>query len=226
MNTHDEARYIKIINLLRTNERLAMIEMNKLSQEELLEFNRFHINIVLHEESGNYRGKVIGLSIYLENVLANLLSYYFANEVRRQLMNSIIFDRMDLQKKLNTLKTILKVNHQSLWKKESNRIKAIDKLIAFRNDMAHSVLNSTNEYESHLMDKVKKWNEENSDIQRLDEFEVGYFRDHKWVNKRIKVEQINDYIEKMKTAIDFVDELGFQLVDNYARITVKKITES
>lgn len=212
----------QIIQLLKSNSPLAKEAMGKIYPDQIDEFNLYLSNIVLHEESARYRGKVIEMSIYLENILAWFLSYYFAVEEKRELLNSIVFDRMDLNVKLNKVKTIIKVNHSKLWVQYRTKIKKIDKLISFRNDLAHSVLNSTLEGKSNLISKVKQLEDVGNEMIHLDEIEYGYFDNHSWVFHSVTVNEINDYIKNMNESIELIEELGVEIIPNYKRYTIRK----
>ena len=224
MKARSKILYNKIISLLDSNIVEATKEMSKLDSNAKEEFNLYLTNRVMHVESAKYRGRVIEMSVYLENVLARFLSYYFASENKREILNSMVFDRMDLQRKLNTLKSIIKTNHPKVWKREQSKLKRIDKLISFRNNLAHSVLNSTYEGKNKLMEKVKKLESTGSNMKQLDEIEYGYFDNHSWVVKIFNVDELNKYLSEIHESIDLIEEIGNELIENYDRLTVSKLS--
>tara|TARA_R110000751_G_scaffold306669_1_gene425853 strand:+ start:653 stop:1318 length:666 start_codon:yes stop_codon:yes gene_type:complete len=205
----------RILKLINSDLPKAILETNKLDLKDRDRLNQFLANRTLHTESARYRGRVVEMSIYLEFVLANLLSQYFAKEEKMELLNSIVFDRMDLQRKLNTLKIILKTQHVNIWKAENPNLKKIDKLITFRNNIAHSVLNSSPEYFQKISKMVEQLNKQGKEADFLEEIEFGFFENNKWILKAIKWSEIEDYHKGIYDGISTIENIGKQIIADY-----------
>jgi hypothetical protein len=171
--------------------------------------------MTLHTESARYRGRVVEMSIYLELILANVLSQYFAKNEKKELLNSMVFDRMDIQKKLNTFKNIVKTQHLEIWKTEQSNLKKIDKLISFRNNIAHSILNSSPKYLEKIRKKVNEMTKEGKSANHLDEIEFGFYENHKWIFKTIKYLEIEEYHKGMYDGVSHIENIGKKIIPNY-----------
>jgi len=211
----EEKKFNRILELINTDIRKAVTETNKLDPKSRDRLKHFLAHSTLHTESARYRGRVIEVSIYLELTLAQILSNYFAKKDKIELLNSIVFDRMDLQRKLNTLKSILKLEHASIWKKELQNIKKIDTLISFRNNLAHSVLNSSPEYLKKISEKVGLLSSKGIVANHLDEIELGFYENNNWVYKKIKWSEIEEYHREIYNAIGKIQSIRKQITPDY-----------
>jgi len=211
----DERLFERLMHLINTDMQAAVIQSRNLTEEQKVNFQSFLANRTLHSESARYRGRVIEMSIYLEMIIANVLSNYFGKEDKISLLNSMIFDRMDLQRKLNTFKSILKNQHPAIWRKENTAIKKIDKLIAFRNNLAHSMLNSTSEYTNKLKEKMDSMTEQGKIVEKMEEIEFGFYENHQFVFKPITWEEVNAYHKGIMDALKKIEEIAHQIIKDY-----------
>jgi hypothetical protein len=216
----EKETFDRILNLINSdNFPKVMTEMKKLDSKTKDRLNLYLANRTLHTESARYRGRVVEMSIYLELNLANLLSQYFAKDEKKELLNSMVFDRMDLQRKLNTLKNILKTQHLEIWKAEQLNLKKIDKLISFRNNIAHSVLNSSPEYSEKIRKKVNQMTKEGKTANHLDEIEFGFYENHQWIFKTIKYSEVGEYHKGIYNGISNIENIGKQIIPNFESTT-------
>jgi hypothetical protein len=209
----------KILKLINEDFQNAILEIKKLDSETKERLSKFLSNRTLHTESARYRGRVVEMSIYLELVLANILSQYFAKDEMKELLNSMVFDRMDLQRKFNNFKNIVKTQHKDIWKIEQSSLKKIDKLITFRNNIAHSVLNSSPEYSEKVKKKINKLTAEGKKINHLDEIEFGYYENQKWIFKAIKWSEVNEFHKGIYDGINQIERIGKIIITNYESIS-------
>lgn len=216
LSPEQKQKFNEIRNLISSNEmHLAANEMGKLTPQTRDRCHMYLANNMLLTESARYRGRVIEMSINLELVLANILSQYFAAEAKIELLNSMVFDRMDLQKKLNILKSILKTKHVDIWKKEQLHLKSIGKLIFFRNDIAHSHLDSTQKYLDTLKKKVDLMISKGIYQENLEEIQLSFFENHKWVSKKVKWQDIVKYHKGIYNGVNKIDYIGNQIISKY-----------
>mgnify|MGYP003635777401 FL=1 len=192
-----------------------MVEIKKLNPDSIERLHQYLANRTLHTESARYRGRVVEMSIYLELVLAKILSKYFATSEKVGLLNSMVFDRMYLQRKLNTLKTILKTQYPNIWRKENINFKKLDKLIIFRNNIAHSVLNSSPEYSKKIREQSMEFIKKGKKDKFLDGIEFGFYENHNWVFKNIKWNEIEAYHKGIYNGINKIEDIGKQIIPEY-----------
>ena len=216
MRNKENQIFARITNLINSDDfSKAVAEINKLDADTKDRLDRYIANTTLHTESSRYRGRVVEMSIYLELILANVLSQYFAKDDKKELLNSMVFDRMDLQRKLNIFKKIVKTQHLELWKSEQTNLKKIDNLITFRNNIAHSVLNSSPEYLDSIRKKVNQLTSEGKLATHLDEIEFGYFENQEWIYRPVKWTEIEKYYKGVFEGVNKIESIGGKIIPNY-----------
>ena len=213
METPKEKKLDEVLFLLEQDIRSAIIASKALNKGEYEVFQHYLSNMILHAEAAQYRGKVMEMSIILEVKMAKVLSSYFGAKEKVDALNSMIFDRMDLQKKVNVFKTILKVKHPQVWERERTLVKKIDKLISFRNNLAHSMLNSTLEYNKKFRRNIEAIMKEGTGAGKIDE--VEFFENHDFVFRTIKREEISDYHQQMFQIFKDVDRITKEILPSY-----------
>lgn len=215
MKPSNEPSLKDVISLLHRDFSAGRVAAKSLNEEEYRHFQHYLSSLILHSEAAQYRGKVVEMSIYLEAVMAKVLSCYFGAKDKLGVLNSIVFDRMDLQMKINKFKTILKILHSDVWKREMRLIKEIDKHIAFRNNLAHSILNSTREYDNEFRKKIDDFIKGESNEKKIDQVEFGYFDNHKFVYTAITRENVEQYHQSMIQVIKDIERIAKEIIPDY-----------
>lgn len=148
MDDITEKRIQAIIRRAIDGEPDAIAQMISLTGEDKEHASYLLAMNFLYSESSKYRGKAIDVMIFLEMSLSQILSNYFVedNTSKASLLNSFVFDRMMLSAKFNLFKRILKTKHETVWKEYHQEVKEIGELLEFRNNLAHSMLNSSEDY--------------------------------------------------------------------------------
>jgi|688.fasta_scaffold886247_1 hypothetical protein len=108
----------------------------------------------LFSQSSKFRGNAIDIAIMLEAMLVEFLGKYFCKEDKKKntLLKSVILDRQNFSSKITWIKKILKIEHTEIYKKYESDLKEISRLIDFRNNLAHSILDSGEEF----LNEIKK----------------------------------------------------------------------
>jgi hypothetical protein len=83
----------------------------------------------------------------------NFLENIFVKDKKKNtLLKSVILDRQNFSSKITWIKKILKIEHTEIYKKYESDLKEISRLIDFRNNLAHSILDSGEEF----LNEIKK----------------------------------------------------------------------
>ncbi len=181
-----------------------------LSKEEKEQFIYLTTVNFLFSQSAKYRGKVIDITIILEMLLAQILSKYFTNDEEKEItINSFVFDRMQLSSKFNLLKKILKIKHIKVWKKYQKDLKEIGELIEFRNNLAHSVLDSSEVYIESL--KEKGINLAKTNKGDLEEIQIGYLQDEDYKYEKITKKQVDDFYSNCYAKIELLEDIANEI---------------
>jgi len=186
---------------------MGMVRLNNNEKEQFMYLATMNF---LFSQSAKFRGKVIDITVFMEMVIAQILSKYFtANERKESLLNSFVFDRMQLSVKFNLIKKIVKVSHPKLWKKYQRDLKEIESLIEFRNNLAHSMLDSSEDYITSLLEKTK-------DIAlggkgNIEEIQVGFYKNGDFKYEEITQRQIDEYYTKCSKKIGILQQLSKEL---------------
>lgn len=215
MKTPTELKLEDVLNLVEVDMRAAVLAAKSLNKEDYEYFQHFLSNMILHAEAAQYRGKVVEMSIILEMKLARILSIYFGAKDKVGALNSMVFDRMDLRRKINLFKTILKTRHPEVWRKEKTVIREIDNLIDFRNNLAHSMLDSTLEYNKEFRKKIKTIMKEGQKAGKIDEVQFAFYENHEFVFRTIKRDDVTDYHQRMFQIFGEVDRITKEIFPAY-----------
>lgn len=114
----------------------------------------------VHEKARQMRGKLINSTSCIEHDLSILLTEYFwiKDNNKRKLFYEVIISKLPLRRKKDILIAILKEDYPTYykeWKEEEQFTTNFDQVIQFRNKMAHSVIDvSENALLRPLMDGV------------------------------------------------------------------------
>ena len=205
-----ERKLQKIISGFSKGNMKDLMGIAHLSKEEKEQLMYLATVNFLFSQSAKYRGKVIDITIILEMLLAQILSKYFTNdEEMEKSLNSFVFDRMQLSSKFNLLKKILKIKHIKVWNKYQKDLKEIGELIEFRNNLAHSILDSSNEYIESLKEKGTNFIETNKGD--LEEIQIGYLQDEDFRHEKITKKQVDDFYTNCYAKIELLEEIANEI---------------
>lgn len=101
----------------------------------------------LHARAREYRGRFLNHIAVIERDIALLLTEYFCttDTSKQELFFGRVACKMSLEEKRNLLIEILKVDYPGYWRENADFLKDIQELQMFRNKLAHSVLDVSNE---------------------------------------------------------------------------------
>lgn len=202
-----EKRLQPIVKKLSSHDSTWMIDYDKLSKDDRVKLNHMVTISLLYTQSAKFRGKAIDISIFFETALSMFLASYFCSDKdKRSRLNSYVFDRMPLTTKFNLLKKLLKLNHQELWNEHRAALKRCSKLIEFRNDIAHSMLDSSSEYATKLREEYSK-GPEHSRTQKADKIQISYFENNDLKTKEITRTQIDKFYKDMYKQIELLQNI-------------------
>lgn len=101
----------------------------------------------LYELSKEIRGSFLDQAIVIEWVIDDIISqHYCPEETRRRLYFSTVPPELTFLSKIKIFKTILDICYPDLLEKHPNLMKEIDEIRVFRNRIAHSMLEATDEF--------------------------------------------------------------------------------
>lgn len=211
-----EQKLQQIVSKIFAGDPSVAADIEKLTPYEANQLDHMFAMQFLFSESAKYRGRVIDITIFLEMALAITLSKYFSeqNQKKESLLNAYIFDRMPLGQKLTLLKNILKDAHPELSSKYSKDLSEISRLIEFRNNIAHSMLNSTPAYLSKISEKLKKLRTQGYPKDNRDEFleiEITYYQNGKVINRRITRNDIDTHHTSCIEKVAWLEQLRQEL---------------
>ncbi len=114
-------------------------EQMRLEKEKQL----FH----LYDLSKEIRGSFLDQAIAIEMLITDIISRHFCpEEARRSLFFSLVPPELTFSTKIRILETILELCYPDLLEKYPTLIKEIKKIKNFRNRVAHSMLDTTEEF--------------------------------------------------------------------------------
>lgn len=207
-----ENKLQQIVSRIFSGDQTVAIEIEKLTPYEANQLDLIYAMHFLFSESAKYRGRVIDITIFLEMTLSTVLSKFFSesNQKKESLLNAYVFDRMPLSQKLNLLKNILKDSHTELSNKYSKDMAEIGRLIEFRNNIAHSMLNSSPDYIGKISERLKKIRIASSQQINTDvflEIEITYYQNGKVINKRITRNDIDNHHNSCLEKVNWLQRL-------------------
>jgi len=107
------------------------------------EDERYKANRKLHESVRQIRGTILNSVAVVDIKISHILSFYFcSNEKRRGLLLSEVFTNQSygLRKKVLLLNKIVKADLDFYIEKNEWLFKDLNKLLKFRNDLAHATI--------------------------------------------------------------------------------------
>lgn len=101
----------------------------------------------LHERARHLRGSFLNSVAVIEHKLALLFTDYFCrdDDEKRRLFFERVMKPMSLDRKKKLLVDIVKADYPRYWDEHQEILKNIDKLREFRNALAHSILDVSDE---------------------------------------------------------------------------------
>ncbi len=102
---------------------------------------------LLHERAREYRGRFLNRMAVIEHDIAEILTDYFCRDDpdKQHLFFERIACRLSLEEKRNVLTAIVKADYPSYWDDHASFLKDIQQLQVFRNKLAHSILDVSDE---------------------------------------------------------------------------------
>ena len=101
----------------------------------------------LHEEAQQIRGRIVNSVAVIERDIAIILTDYFCaqDDAKKELFYSKVAEKLSLQKKKAILLDIIKRDYPKYWSDENHILKHIQSIQEFRNKLAHSVVDVSDE---------------------------------------------------------------------------------
>ncbi len=101
----------------------------------------------LHEKARYMRGRFLNLVAVIERDIAIILTEYFCteDENKRELFFEKVTEKLSLQKKKAVLIDIVKSDYPLFWNENKEILNQIEKIQTFRNKLAHSVIDVSDE---------------------------------------------------------------------------------
>ena len=118
---------------------ISMADENTLSKRRSAE--------KLHEKARYMRGRFLNSVAVIERDIALILTEYFctAGEDKRELFFSKVAEKLSLQKKKEILLEIVQNDYPRYWEENADFLKSLQIIQNFRNKLAHSVLDVSDE---------------------------------------------------------------------------------
>lgn len=101
----------------------------------------------LHERARYLRGRFMNSVAVIEHDIAAILTEYFCtvDEGKRELFFTRVAEKLSLQKKKEILIEIVKIDYPMYWEKKKEFLNSLQQIQEFRNKLAHSVLDVSDE---------------------------------------------------------------------------------
>lgn len=129
--------------------------------------NKYHQKVAvakkMHKKARYMRGRFLNFVAVIERDIAVLLTKYFCtkSEEKQELFFNKIAKKLSLQKKKEILIDIVKNDYPKYWEKHTEFLKSLQDIQEFRNKLAHSVLDTSNEALSRPLEEgigFVQWN--------------------------------------------------------------------
>jgi hypothetical protein len=103
------------------------------------------------------RGPFLEQAIFIERIIDDIVSNHFClDENRRNLFFSLVMPEIIFSKKIEILKQLLNSCYPDLGKKHPKLIKDLDNIRDFRNEIAHAMLDTSDEFMSKkCLDRIQ-----------------------------------------------------------------------
>ena len=101
----------------------------------------------LHEKADSFRGRILNVIAVIERDMAIILTDYFctADEDKRALFFEHVAGKLSLEKKKRILIEVVKRDYPYYWNENKETLRDLQKIQEFRNKLAHSVIDTTDE---------------------------------------------------------------------------------
>ena len=109
----------------------------------------------LHEKARYLRGRFLNSVAVIERDIAAILTEYFCtiDEEKRELFFTKVAEKLSLQKKKEILIEIVKVDYPRYWEEDKEFLISLQDIQEFRNKLAHSVLDVSDEALARPLDE-------------------------------------------------------------------------
>lgn len=109
--------------------------------------NKFDAARKLHEKARYLRGRFLNSVAVIERKIAVILTEYFCtiDENKRELFFEKVAEKMSLQRKKEVLIEIVKSDYPRYWEENKQFLVSLQQIQEFRNKLAHSVLDVSDE---------------------------------------------------------------------------------
>jgi ribosomal protein L31 len=109
----------------------------------------------LHEKARYMRGRFLNSVAVIERNIAVILTEYFCttDEDKREIFFTKVAEKLSLQKKKEILTDIVKADHPKYWEENKEFLNNLNQIQEFRNKLAHSVLDVSDEALSRPLDE-------------------------------------------------------------------------
>ena len=107
--------------------------------------------------SAQIRGPFLEQAIFIERIIDGIVSNHFClDETRRNFFFSLIMPEIVFFKKINIIKQLLKLHYPDLDIKYPKLNKELENIINFRNEIAHAMLDTSDEFMSKkYLDRIQ-----------------------------------------------------------------------
>jgi len=144
------------------------------------------------------RGPFLEQAIYIERIIDDIVSLHFCpDETKRNLFFSLVMPEINFAYKIDILKQLLKLCYPDLAKKYPKLSKDLVNIKDFRNDIAHAMLDTSDEFMS------KKY----SDRIQFTSFKKGQTKPHEITSDDIK-EKLKDCTRVILMLVEIQTEVG------------------
>jgi hypothetical protein len=101
----------------------------------------------LHERACYLRGRFLNSVAVIERDISVILTDYFCteDESKRELFFAKVAEKLSLQKKKEILIEIVKADYPRYWEEKKEFLNSLEQIQEFRNKLAHSVLDVSDE---------------------------------------------------------------------------------
>lgn len=109
----------------------------------------------VHEKARYLRGRFLNSVAVIERDIAAILTEYFCtiDEAKRELFFTKVAENLSLQKKKEILIEIVKMDYPRYWQENKEFLSGLQQIQEFRNKLAHSVLDVSDEALARSLDE-------------------------------------------------------------------------
>ncbi len=109
--------------------------------------NKMDASKELHERARYLRGRFLNSVAVIEHKIAVMLTEYFCteDENKREIFFYKVAEKFSLQKKKEILIELVKADYPKYWEENKEFLKSLQKIQEFRNKLAHSIVDTSEE---------------------------------------------------------------------------------